>query len=284
MSITMPSATKPITCHLLPTGYGRSTSGQPSTSARGSFSRGRARPRAGQDTATLYAGRIPHIVMGRRGGCATSTTPSLADGSTLLPLSLLASTIVLPGCGRPGRGGRARPDGEHRAGPHRRGLGRPLPGAGAKPHAARRWPPAPPTRPPPRRPSARPWPGRAVGPARRLARRRRARRAAPQRQGARLRLGRRPRHRDLPGAGPHPGHGLGPRHRHADPGERDHRLQHLLQRSRPPDGRVALRRRREQGPAARRDRPDAHLRSQRPTPGASGRTCPRGAGIRASPR
>ena len=85
--------------------------------------------------------------------------------------------------------------------------------------------------------------------------------AAPKRQGARLRLDRRPgpratRSRTTPGPR------SGTRHRYADSCGPDHRLQHLLQRTRPPDGRVDLHRRREQEPAPRRDRADPHIQSQ----------------------
>ena len=105
-------------------------------------------------------------------------------------------------------------------------------------------------------------PGGPVGPCCRLAGGGRAHGAAREREGARVRLGGRQRNRDLPGPRPHPRHGVGPRHRHADAGERDHGLQHLLQRPGPPHGRVPVRRRREQERPARRHRPDAHLRPE----------------------
>ncbi len=103
---------------------------------------------------------------------------------------------------------------------------------------------------------------RPVGPGDRLAGRRRARGAVAERQGARLRLGRRRGNRDLPGARSHAGDGLGSRDRDADVGARQ-RLQHLLQRPRSSRQRRAVRRRRQQERPARGDRPDARLQPGR---------------------
>ena len=58
---------------------------------------------------------------------------------------------------------------------------------------------------------------RYMGATRQLARRRRARRAPTQREGAGLRLGRRPRHRDLSGSRLHARHGMGSRDGGPDP-------------------------------------------------------------------
>ena len=105
-------------------------------------------------------------------------------------------------------------------------------------------------------------PGRGpVGSGRRLAGRRRARRATAERQGPRLRLDRRQRDRDLPRAGSHPRDRVGSGDGHPDAGQRRHRFQHLLQRPRASRRRPDVHRRREQGSAAQRHRPDAPLRS-----------------------
>ena len=125
-------------------------------------------------------------------------------------------------------------------------------------------------------------PGRPVGPRCRLARGGRPRGAAREREGARLRLHRRQGSRDLPGPRSHPRHGLGPRHRHADAGERDHGLQHLLQRPGPSHGRVHVRRRREQERPARTASSRRTSSTRTPTRGASGRTWRLAAGTRAS--
>ena len=103
-------------------------------------------------------------------------------------------------------------------------------------------------------------PGGPVGPGRRLARGGRTRGAAREREGARVRLGGRQRDRDLPGPRQDPGHRVGSRHRGPHASEREHRLQRLLQRAGPFDGRLTVPCRREQERPARGHRADAHIR------------------------
>ena len=74
---------------------------------------------------------------------------------------------------------------------------------------------------------------RRVGTGRRLARRRRARCAAAEREGSRVRLGWRPRDREVSRAGSHARDGVGSGDGHPDAGHCRHRLQHLLQRAGP---------------------------------------------------
>ena len=99
-----------------------------------------------------------------------------------------------------------------------------------------------------------------MGSGRQLAGRRRARRASAERQGPRLRLGRRQRDRDVPRARPHTRDHLGSVDGHPYTGQCQHRLQHLLQRSGASPRRADVHGRWKQGFAAQRHRPDSPLR------------------------
>ena len=181
------------------------------------------------------------------------------------------------------RRSRTIPRAPSRATPRRTPLPTARPRSGGSSGTPRRPPPRTPTRRPRRSPPAtrarsasgarsstgRWWPIHAA--------------LLAEREGARVRLGGRQRDRDLSGPGPHPRHGVGPGHRHADAGERDHGLQHLLQRPGPPHGRVPVRRRREQERPARRASSRRTSSIRTPIRGAWGRTWRRAAGTRASP-
>ena len=71
---------------------------------------------------------------------------------------------------------------------------------------------------------------------------------------------------------------------HAHAGQCRHGLQHLLLWLRPPERRFAVHRRRQQGPAAQRDRPDASLQPGDQHLAPRARTWPPAGGIRRLPR